>query len=1133
MMRHRPAAAHARARRAITTLPSGTAPSRVEPLETRLLFVAGELDLNFSTDGKQFTDFGDTDTARAVVIQPDGKTVVAGDWDGGSADFALARYLPNGTLDTAFSGDGKANLTFGAGTFGGVERATGVALQADGKIVAVGYTDAGTSGGANPFDFAVARFNADGSLDATFSGDGKFTHNFGHDDRAAAVAIQPDGKIVVVGSWDGGNADFGILRLNPNGTLDTSFNDVAAPVISNGDGVAHVAFAPTTTGSVERATSVAIAGNGDILVGGYTNFGTGGGGDVNDFALARLTTNGVLNTFFGGGDGKVTVDFGYDDRANAIAVDRQQRIILAGFDDGGSADMAVARFTPNGDLDVNFNDVPAPFLWTGDGKLSFNIGYTERAFGIALEPNGVDQEIYLAGHTRATAAGSDSFVLARVRPNGTLDGSFGGGDGIQITDMGGSAQAYGAAIGADGKVVVAGTAGGNFAVARYLSELDPAFGFDGKQTTNFGDTDTARAVAVQGDGKIVVAGDWDGGSADFAVARYLPNGNLDPSFSGDGRQNLTFGAGTFGGVERATAVAIQADGKIVVAGYTDAGAGTTLNPFDFAVARFNADGSLDNTFSGDGKFTYNWGNDDRVNAVAIQSDGKIVLVGQWAGGAPDFAIMRLTTDGSLDTSFNGSGRNNLNFGGVQPFGGDERANAVAIAPDGHIWVAGYTDFGGTAANPRDFAVARFNADGTIDNSFSGDGRLTIDFGADDQATSIAIRPLGQVVVGGSSDDGSSDFAVAQIRSGVLDTSFGNGTGKFKALTNDAVEFSTGMTLLENGKIVMVGYSNSSTGSPNNFVVARILANGSATDPSFNADGEYFIDFGGDDKAYAVAVQPDRRVVVVGTSNGDFAAARLDSAPVVTQVYVNSTQWTPAFRAYLEAHGLGSATYGYAIPVGIQQINELPWINLNQVTFTFSEPLTYAFGQLKVTGSGGTVYAMDPAGFTTPNVFTASWKLPAGTFFTKDKLMLALDGSSANGIHNAYGAMLDGDWSGLNEVYPSGDGAAGGDFRFRINVLPGDTTRDGSVLADDFSAVKKKFFKNTTDVPTGTDADYSPFHDVNGDGVILAVDFSEVKKRFFDTLPGPEPAGLPPVVLAGATSPAFGSRRIRPAAAVLA
>jgi uncharacterized delta-60 repeat protein len=1132
MERHRPAAAaaHARARRAIRTSSPSAAPSRVEPLETRVLFVAGELDLNFSADGKQFTDFGDTDTARAVVIQPDGKTVVAGDWDGGSADFALARYLPNGTLDTTFSGDGRANLTFGAGTFGGVERATGVALQQDGKIVAVGYTDAGATAG-NPYNFAVARFNADGSLDNTFSGDGKFTHDFTNDDRAAAVAIQPDGKIVVAGSWDGGSADFGVIRLNANGTLDTTFNDVASPQLWDGDGVAHVFFGANVGASTERATSVAIAGNGDILVGGYTNAGTGGGGDVNDFALARLTTNGVLNTFFGGGDGKVTVDFGYDDRANAIAVDRQQRILLAGFDDGGSADMAVARFTPNGDLDVNFNNVATPFLWTGDGKLSFNIGYTERAFGIALEPNGVDQEIYLAGHTRPTAAGADNFVLARVRPNGTLDGSFGGGDGIQITDMGGSAQAYGAAIGADGKVVVAGTAAGNFAVARYLSELDPTFGFDGKQTTNFGDTDTARAVAVQADGKVVVAGDWDGGLADFAVARYLPNGNLDPSFSGDGRQNLTFGTSGFGGVERATAVAVQADGKIVVAGYTDAGAGTTLNPFDFAVARLNADGSPDNTFSGDGLFTYNWGNDDRVNAVALQSDGKIVLVGQWAGGAPDFAIMRLTADGSLDPSFNGSGRNNVTFGTPLPFGGDERANAVAVGFDGNIWVAGYTDANGTAGNPRDFAVARFNANGTLDTSFSGDGKFTIDFGHDDQATSVAVRPDGRVVVGGFSDDGSSDFAVAQIRGDGLDISFGGGDGKFTALTNDAAEFSTGMTLLENGKIVMVGYSNSSTGSPNNFVVARILANGSATDPSFNADGEYFIDFGGDDKAYAVAVQPDRRVVVAGTSNGNFAAARLDSAPVVTQVYVNSTQWTPAFRAYLESHGLGSATYGYAVPAGIQQINELPWINLNQVTFTFSEPLTYAFGQLKVTGSGGTTYAMDPAGFSTPNVYTASWRLPAGQFFTKDKLMLALDGSSANGIRNAYGAMLDGDWSGLNEVYPSGDGAAGGDFRFRINVLPGDTTRDGNVLADDFSAVKKKFFKDTTDPTTG-DASYGPYHDVNGDGVILAVDFSEVKKRFFDTLPGPEPAGLPPIVLAGSTSTAFGSRRIRPAAALL-
>ena len=1095
-----------------------TAP-RCEPLEGRLLFVAGELDFTFSGDGRQTTDFGNTDAARAVAIQPDGKTVVAGHWDGGAADFAVARYDQGGNLDPTFSGDGRANLTFGAGAFGGVERATGVALQPDGKIVVVGYTDAGTTGGINPFDFAVARFNADGSIDNTFSGDGKFTHNFGHDDRAAAVAIQPDGKIVVAGQWDGGSADMAVIRLNPNGTFDTSFNDLTVVTAFNGDGKVPINF---SGGSIERATSLALAPDGDIIVGGYTNFGTSGiGADVNDFAVARLNSAGELDLSFSG-DGKQSIDFGYNDQANAVAVDRRGRILLAGFDDGGAADFAVARLLANGNLDPSFNDVATPSNWNGDGKLSFTFrpgsvfGGVERAFAIALEPNGIDQEIYVAGFTDHGPAGTaDNFALARVRPNGTLDTSFGGGDGLQITDFGGDDEAYGIAVGADSKVVVAGGSAGNFAVARYLAELDPSFGFDGKQLLDFGHTDAARAVVVQPDGRIVVAGEWDGGAADFAVARFLPSGALDGTFDGDGRQNVFFGAAISSGIERATSLALQPDGKIVVGGYTNfSGAGTN---FDFAVARLNPDGSLDNTFSGDGKFTYDWGNDDRVHALALQPDGKIVLVGQWAGSAPDFAIMRLNTNGTLDNTFSGDGRQNLTFG-AGTFGGDERANALAVAPDGDIWVAGFTDANATAGNPRDFAIARFNPDGSVDNTFSGDGRFTIDFGDDDQATGIALRPDGRLVVGGTSDDGTAEFAVAQIRGNDLDASFGGGDGKLELFSNDATEFSTGLALMENGKIMMVGYSNSATGSPNNFAVARVLANGSGTDPSFNADGEHFVDFGGNDQAYAVAIQPDRKVVVVGGSNGNFAVARYDSAPAVTQVYVSSSSWAPEFLNYLAAQRLGSALYGYAVPAGPSQLLELPWINLDRVSVTFSENVGVDNVDMALTGVNTANYPLNGGLFGyNAATRTATWALNPGTRFTVDRLTLNLDADSNNGVRTALGATLDGDWlSGGTEVYPSGDGAAGGDFRFRLNVLPGGADRlFGRVNAADQGYVKARINRTVT-APNGPpgSAPYTIFADVNGDGRVNAADQGAVKARLNNALP---PGPVPEVL--------FSSRRI--------
>jgi len=169
-------------------------------------------------------------------------------------------------------------------------------------------------------------------------------------------------------------------------------------------------------------------------------------------------------------------------------------------------------------------------------------------------------------------------------------------------------------------------------------DLDPTFGSGGKLTTDFGvDLDSASGVAVHGDGKIVVAGfTVNGTSNDFAVARYNADGSLDTGFSGDGKQTTDFGGGDF---DRASGVAVQGDGKIVVAGDTENGATA-----DFALARYNADGSLDTSFSGDGKQTTDFGGGDfdSASGVAVQGDGKIVVAGGTAG---DFAVARYNADG--------------------------------------------------------------------------------------------------------------------------------------------------------------------------------------------------------------------------------------------------------------------------------------------------------------------------------------------------------------------------------------------------------------------------------------------------------------------------------------------------------
>ncbi len=195
------------------------------------------------------------------------------------------------------------------------------------------------------------------------------------------------------------------------------------------------------------------------------------------------------------------------------------------------------------------------------------------------------------------------------------------------------------ALQGDGKIVAVGaadfgTAGRDFALARYNANgsLDPSFSGDGMQTTDFGAYfDSATAVALQGDGKIVVVG-IDFASGDFALARYNPNGSLDPSFSGDGKQTTDF---VFGGGDQAFDVAIQANGRIVAVGFARGGP----TGEDFALARYNTNGSLDASFSGDGRKRTSFSDSasEGANGVALQGDGRIVAVG---GGNGEFALAR-------------------------------------------------------------------------------------------------------------------------------------------------------------------------------------------------------------------------------------------------------------------------------------------------------------------------------------------------------------------------------------------------------------------------------------------------------------------------------------------------------------
>jgi uncharacterized delta-60 repeat protein len=402
----------------------------------------------------------------------------------------------------------------------------------------------------------------------------------------------------------------------------------------------------------------------------------------------------------------------------------------------------------------------ASFGILGKATAVFPIGMENAATAMAIQPDG---KIILVGSTQNGS--TYNFALARFNPDGSPDTSF-DGDGVVetgiVTDH--DDFAYAVALQSDGKIVVAGSSvnASNqtvFALARYNGDgtLDASFGpggLPGIVRTSFGVgiTSVAKAVAIQSDGKIIAAGTaYDGSFQDFALARYNGDGTLDTSFDVDGKLLTDFS----GGGDAANAMAIQSDGKIVVVGQTY----VTATFLDFAVARYNTDGSLDTTFSGTGKFTSSYGTfHDVYNAVAIQSDGKIVAAGYTRSGVwDDFAVTRFNSDGTPDTSFGGTGSGTA----VTDIGGNiDTANAVAIQSDGKIVVAGRTTTGG-GADTDDVAIVRYRVDGTPDDTFNNTGKLVLDLsGHGDIATALAIQADGKLVVAGSSFNGFDDDFVA-------------------------------------------------------------------------------------------------------------------------------------------------------------------------------------------------------------------------------------------------------------------------------------------------------------------------------------------------------------------------------------
>jgi uncharacterized delta-60 repeat protein len=355
-------------------------------------------------------------------------------------------------------------------------------------------------------------------------------------------------------------------------------------------------------------------------------------------------------------------------------------------------------------------------------------------------------------------------------------------NGVAFTDV---------AVQPDGKVLATTDLG---SVYRYTAQgtSDPSWADNGVLRLGTSSGDFASGIAIQPDGKIVVVANLN--SADGELLRYLPNGKPDLTFADSGRRSIPVGVNG----NSPAGVAIQPDGKIVVVG------SASDNNYDQYVARFRPGGSLDSTFNPTGAtpgvVVKDFSGQEAANAIALQPDGKILVTGwMFTGSNNDISLFRLTPTGALDSTF-ADDHSGLE---VTPVGtGDDAGNAVTVAGDGHIYVAGSA----TWANP-DAVVVRYTSAGSLDSGWGEAGHRAFNPMGIESFSGVAVQRNGKVLAGGVAYTNSSvyDFHMLLVRlnrDGSDDASLG--TRRLYLIGNDYASAGAGLVLMRNGRIVLAG-----------------------------------------------------------------------------------------------------------------------------------------------------------------------------------------------------------------------------------------------------------------------------------------------------------------------------------------
>lgn len=766
---------------------------------------SGDIDTSFGNNGWVETvvlpdTIAPADEAHAVAQQADGKLVVVGHAQvDGNYDVVLTRYNNDGSIDTGFGNNGVVVQPIGDNA----DRARGIVIQDDGKLVITGVKyNIGTT-----TDIFLARYFPDGSLDPEFGSDGiVITAISGGRDSANNLLLQPDGKLIVAGS----SASTSMLaRYNTDGSLDTSFNGTG------------IAASPTGFTFVD----VALQTDGKLVASGSLYTGSSG-----NFLVTRFNADGSIDNEFGT-DGTVITDLGGSDVASNLIVQADGKVVVVGHTyKTPTQSIAIARYNSDGTLDNSFDT---------DGVLALSIG-TSKSYGwdILEDADGklvIAAEIFFSGSSTGT-----DIALLRLNSNGSLDASF-NSDGIAYAAIDASSNYLDKPSRllqqADGKLVVVGTTyanpasnGMDFSIARFNTDgaLDNNFSGNGtlrQQLGTPGSEAYMNGLALQADGRIIAGGHATalGPDPDAVVVRYGSNGQLDTGFGSNGIAQTVVS-----GTQRIRATLLQHDGKIVSVGETYA------SNYNLLLLRHNSDGSADTTFGNNGQVHVNIisnNSHDSARAVIQQSDGKLVVVGESYNQSLAryvSVISRYNSDGSLDTSFSDDG---IAIADVTP--GNNHFNNVLQQDDDKLLVVGQASDGSTTR----VSLVRFNNDGTLDSGFGNGGvRLATPGGGSAGGVDLTTQSDGRIVVALSANG---NFALMRFNSdGSTDASFAN-NGSVQKRVGSSWNTTYAMATQDDGKLLLLGRSYSETGIAK-ATLLRFTPDG-GLDPYFGTNGVTVID----------------------------------------------------------------------------------------------------------------------------------------------------------------------------------------------------------------------------------------------------------------------------------------------------